>query len=525
MSQKIHTIFNPVHTMMEPKNKQIAVMRRRHPHQQKRNSNSTSIGDGCRRSHFASVWTVPKFLRMAISFVAVALWVTNQDFSQLQIIVAEGFPQQSISIPCILPVLPASRMLRDTTTGVRLLSGDRRKKPTPQSARRIPGFGPPVSLWQGPRFSVKGGDGGVDKGFNLLELASSRLGFLPPLQPALVSTAKASWKALWMRLMTELAPQNPVDGSYQRPSYMTALSSGGQRALPRLESPLSRYQVFVGNPCPWCHRVVLTAAILGLCDSSFTSKPNLLRITKLIDDPTRASRGGWILPAKAARDDAVFGSCKDLRQVYDACQPGYTGRCTAPLLVDIQTMSIISNESSDIVRMLNEFNQRVSPTSSSNINLYPAEFAQAIDDANGWIYEYLNNGVYRCGFCTKQQSYDAAVRDVQTGLQKCEQILSTQRYIVSNDQLTESDVRLLPTLLRFDGVYGPLFRAGGGVERLKSDYPCIHDYVRRLWNEYPEVRGSIDLADACQSYYKQLFPLNPSGILPPSVTPEVLGLQ
>jgi glutathionyl-hydroquinone reductase len=511
--------------MTKRKNKRIVVKRHRHPNQQKWDYNSTSIGDGCRRSRFASVWSVPTFLRMAISSVVVASWVMNRDFSQLQILVIEGFPQQSISIPCMLPVLPASRILRDPTTGVRPRSGGWRKNPTPQSARRTPGSGHSVSFWQGPRFSVKGGDGGVDKGFNLLELASSQLGFLPPLQPALVSTAKAGWKALWMRLMTELAPQNPVDGSYQRPSYMTALSSGGQRGLPQLEAPLGRYQVFVGNPCPWCHRVVLTAAILGLCDSSFTSKPNLLRITKLVDDPTRASRGGWILPAEAARDDAVFGSCKDLRQVYDACQPGYTGRCTAPLLVDVQTMSIMSNESSDIVRMLNEFNQRVSPADSRDINLYPAELAQAIDETNGWIYEYLNNGVYRCGFCTKQQAYDAAVRDVQTGLEKCEQILSTQRYIASNDQLTESDVRLLPTLLRFDGVYGPLFRAGGGVVRLKSDYPSILDYMRRCWNEYPEVRGSIDLADACQSYYKQLFPLNPSGILPPAVSPEILNLQ
>ena len=157
--------------------------------------------------------------------------------------------------------------------------------------------------------------------------------------------------------------------------------------------------------------------------------------------------------------------------------------------------------------------------------MYPLELQSIIDETNEWVYELINNGVYRCGFSTSQVAIDQASYNVLDGLQRCEQILQTQFFLCSDTIFTESDVLLLPTLLRFDGVYAPFFRAGGTHLRIECDYPAIFAYMRRCWNDIPGINTSIDLQDACESYYKQLFPLNPSGIIPTtSITPESLRL-
>ena len=136
----------------------------------------------------------------------------------------------------------------------------------------------------------------------------------------------------------------------------------------------------------------------------------------------------------------------------------------------------------------------------------------------------LNNGVYRCGFSTTQVAYDSASADVRKGLELCEEKLSQTPYILG-DTFTESDIMLLPTLLRYDGVYSPLFKAGGTHLKLKCDYPNIHKWLQRCWQKVDGVSSSIDIADATSSYYKQLFPLNPGGILPTTVTVQDLGLK
>jgi len=138
------------------------------------------------------------------------------------------------------------------------------------------------------------------------------------------------------------------------------------------------------------------------------------------------------------------------------------------------------------------------------------------------VYRLLNNGVYRCGFSTTQSAYDKASADVREGLNRCETLLSNQDFLCGS-QLTEADLRLLPTMLRFDGVYSPLFKAGGTHLRVR-DYPNLHAWLKRCW-AIDGVKESIDLADANQSYYKQLFPLNPGGIIPSTVTAAELGLE
>lgn len=365
----------------------------------------------------------------------------------------------------------------------------------------------------------------IDKGFNLLEVASK---VVP--QGNIVKVAKFGWKFIWLRFMTELAPRDKTTGDYKRPTY------GFDQAIrdeETAEYPVEsgRYHLYVGNPCPWCHRVRLVVNLLGL-------QPVLDGVTILIDNPEKASRGGWIFGDdnnhRTTSSSMQPQEFKDLRELYDYLSPGYTGRCTAPLLVDWKTQTIVSNESKDIVRMLpllaRAKKEENEPKSSLAITLEPekisAELQATVDAQNDWIYELVNNGVYRCGFATTQGAYQAASSDVLEGLAKLEDVLSKQDFVSHPQQFTESDLMLLPTMLRFDGVYAPLFRAGGTHLRLQCDYPSIFRWMKRCWKDVPGVKESIDITDACESYYKQLFPLNPGGMVPtPPITAKSLNLD
>lgn len=145
-----------------------------------------------------------------------------------------------------------------------------------------------------------------------------------------------------------------------------------------------------------------------------------------------------------------------------------------------------------------------------------------IECINDWVYKLLNDGVYRCGFSTKQYAYDQASKDVRQGLAKANDVLRIQDYLCG-DVFTEADLRLLPTVLRFDGAYAPLFRAGGSHLRIR-DYPYLLQWLQRCW-DIDGVRESIDLQDATTSYYRQLFPLNPGGLIPTPITAADIGLQ
>lgn len=372
------------------------------------------------------------------------------------------------------------------------------------------------------------GDSNIDKGFNLLEVASK---VVP--QGNIVKIAKFGWKFIWMRFMTELAPRDKTTGDYKRPTYgFDKAISGDEKAEFPIEK--GRYHVYVGNPCPWCHRVRLVVNLMGL-------EPVLDGVTILVDNPEKASRGGWIFddatgqPPSSSMQPEAF---RDLRELYDYLSLGYTGRCTAPLLVDWKTQTIVSNESKDIVRMLpllaRAKGEMATPVGASDASAVvtldsddiSADLQATIDEQNEWIYELVNNGVYRCGFATTQGAYETASGDVLKGLARLEDILSEQDFVSHPDQFTESDLMLLPTMLRYDGVYAPLFRAGGTHLRLQCDYPSIFRWLKRCWNEVPGVKESIDITDACESYYRQLFPLNPGGMVPtPAITSKSLNLD
>lgn len=339
-------------------------------------------------------------------------------------------------------------------------------------------------------------------GFRVLEWTG---GLLP--QGKLVSTAKFTWRQLWLTFMRELAPQND-DGEYQRPSY------GFQGVIGSREFPVEagRYFLYLGNACPWCHRVAIAVAIRNLSES--------IQIVEAVDDPERASRGGWTFHVP----EPVFGA-KDLREVYDACSGpgGYRGRCTAPLLVDGFAKKIVCNESSLLVRMLNAIREL---PGSSNVSLAPEHLLDEINKWNDKIGESVNNGVYKCGFATTQGAYDAAERRLVETLFQLDTHLSTQRFLCSDIYFTEADLRLLPTAVRFDAVYATLFKC---CRRRWKDFPHLQAWLLDCLSlPLPgggTIKDTIDLDDCRRSYYSQLFPLNPGNIIPAGPTAEDLQFE
>jgi len=323
-------------------------------------------------------------------------------------------------------------------------------------------------------------------------------------QGLLVKGAKAGWQLLWQTFMQELAPQSK-DGEYSRPSY----GLRGTIGSPDFPVEAGRYAVFVGNACPWCHRVLLALIVRNLLPS--------VQVVHMTDDPERASRGGWVFEGK----DPIFG-CNDLREVYELCQPGFRGRCTAPLVVDTRARRLVSNESSDIVRNLNALQL----PGASDVDLVPPHLAAQIDQLNDLVYNQINNGVYKSGFATSQVGYDRAQEGLYAALRHVDGLLATHRFLLG-DRFTEADLRLYPTIIRYDSVYATLFKC---TRMRVSDLPNLARWRADVHGlstagSSMQIRDSFALDQAMRSYFLQLFPLNPGAILPSGPTMQDLGLD
>ena len=348
-------------------------------------------------------------------------------------------------------------------------------------------------------------------------LSSLRINCIPsprsqrPCRVGLVTLAKAVTNFGWKVLMSELAPQDKL-GNYLRPSPAFV-----GEIEPAASSPLSSYALYLGNACPWCHRVAVAIVLLGLSsEDGFGSQgTHLLRVVRLASDPEKASRGGWILEGP----DPLVPGAKDLREVYDdlaAGVPGsesaagggggYRGRVTAPLLVDASARRIVANDSRVILRSLATL---AAPLSRS---LRPAGVdAAALDAACAWGQQ-LSEGVYRAGFATSQAGYDSASADCFAALDAMEAALSTDGGFLVGPSPTEADVLAYPAVARWDAIYAPLFRLHARG-RLAHDCPGVEAWRSRM-EALPGVAATLNLAEAKRSYWSNLFPLNPSGIVP-----------
>ena len=254
-------------------------------------------------------------------------------------------------------------------------------------------------------------------------------------------------------------------------------------------------------------------------------------ITMLIDDAEKASKGGWILP-KPSSDDMKANLAEelitgDLAGVYNYCYRDilpegerYKGRCTAPLLIDTRTGTIVTNESNEIMILLNDYARRLPKHEA--IDLRPVGMEDELDAATKYWFDLLWNGAYRCGFATSQLAYDEAASDVLKGLLEMNELLGTRPYLLGQD-ITEIDLKNWAWATRHDYAYSVIFKSPGG--RI-AQYPHIAAWVKRLVSDQPKLLESVDMQDACGSYYRQLFMLNFQRIVPyiPSVEEWVAGL-
>lgn len=255
-----------------------------------------------------------------------------------------------------------------------------------------------------------------------------------------------------------------------------------------------RYALLVAHNCPWAHRTLICRNLKGLQGAIAVQVAE-----------TRRDAEGWWFPQGFAGLQPRDGRLH-LHRLYAAADPAYTGRVTVPVLWDLAAGRIVNNESSEIIRMLNgEFPAH----GAEGPHLYPPHLRVEIDAVNERVYADVNNGVYRCGFAGSQQAYEEAVARLFDTLDELEARLDRRRYLAGDD-LTEADVRLFPTLVRFDPVYYGHFKCN--LRRI-ADYANLSGYLRDLY-QMPAFRETVRVEAYKQGYYGNSPRLNPSGIIP-----------
>ncbi|SDI72896.1 putative glutathione S-transferase [Aliiruegeria lutimaris] len=257
-----------------------------------------------------------------------------------------------------------------------------------------------------------------------------------------------------------------------------------------------RYHLYVSLACPWAHRTLIYRQIKGLAE----------HVSVSVVHPDMLSEG-WSFGREypGATGDSLFG-LPYLRDVYTRDTADFTGRVTVPVLWDKATGRIVSNESSEIIRM---FDSAFAAMTGDSARLRPPALVDEIDAVNERLYPNLNNGVYRAGFATRQAAYDDAVADVFEVLDWMEDRLSRQRYL-AGAQITEADWRAFTTLIRFDPVYFSHFKCSRN--RL-ADMPNLLGYTRELY-QYPGVAGTVDFDHIRRHYFYSHETINPSRIVP-----------
>ncbi len=261
-----------------------------------------------------------------------------------------------------------------------------------------------------------------------------------------------------------------------------------------------RYHLYVSLACPWAHRTLI------------------LRKLKKLEDVISVSvvhhfmgENGWTFETdEAATGDTLYGS-EFLHQIYTKADPDYTGRVTVPVLWDKKEQTIVSNESPEIIRMLNS---AFDEWADKSVDFYPEGLRAEIDRINAFVYPSINNGVYRSGFATTQGAYEEAFNELFAALDKVESMLGERRYL-AGDVLTEADWRLFTTLVRFDPVYVGHFKAN--LRRI-ADYPNLSNYLRELY-QIPGVAETVNMDHIKRHYYGSHRMINPTGIVP--VGPEL----
>ncbi|NVZ41090.1 glutathione S-transferase family protein [Pseudomonas sp. 21615526] len=294
--------------------------------------------------------------------------------------------------------------------------------------------------------------------------------------------------------------ESSADGAFQREqaqrrNWVTADGEPGPTGEGGFAAEAGRYHLYVSLACPWAHRTLILRKLKGL--------------ESLID----VSVVSWLMLENGWTFDKAHGSSGDklddftfMHQRYTADTASYTGRVTVPVLWDKKRKRIVSNESAEIIRM---FNSAFNELTGNQLDFYPEAQRSTIDALNDRIYPAVNNGVYRAGFATSQKAYEAAFDDVFAELDHLEQHLGEHRYL-AGEYLTEADVRLFTTAIRFDAVYYSHFKCN--LRRI-ADYPNLSNWLRELY-QWPGIAETVDFAHIKGHYYASHRTINPTGIVP-----------
>ncbi|EAU85020.2 glutathione S-transferase Gst3 [Coprinopsis cinerea okayama7 len=305
------------------------------------------------------------------------------------------------------------------------------------------------------------------------------------------------------------APRNE-DGSikFHTTSFRDTIERGG-----KFEPECDRYHLYASYACPWATRTLIVRKLKGLED--------IIPVT--IVSP-RLGANGWPFASvdefPGAETDPLYNS-QYVKELYLRANTAYTGRFSVPLLWDKKNQTIVNNESAEIIRIFNSaFNEFLSED-KAKLDLYPEDLRAEIDSVNDWVYHGINNGVYSTGMAATQAAYEKNVHELFDSLDKVEKILQGRDYLVG-DRLTEADIRLWVTIIRFDPVYVGQFKCN--IRTIRDGYPAIHSWLRKLYWNIPAFKDSTDFDHIKTTYYWSHASSNPTRIIPVGPIPNVLPL-
>ena len=278
-------------------------------------------------------------------------------------------------------------------------------------------------------------------------------------------------------------------------NWVTADGSAGPTGVGGFKAEANRYHLYVSLACPWAHRTTIYRKLKGLEDM----------ISLSVVHPFMGDKGWTFAEGAGVIADPIVNASY-LYEVYVAAKPDYTGRVTVPILWDKKTNTIVSNESSEIIRMLNSAFDEVGAT---DVNFLPKALLAEIDTINEFVYSAVNNGVYKAGFATTEAAYTEAVVTLFDALDTLEARLADQRYLLG-DTITEADWRLFTTLVRFDAVYVGHFKCN--IRRI-VDYPNLWGYLRDLY-QVPGIAETVSIEHIKAHYYTSHANINPTRIIP-----------
>ncbi|MBH0096034.1 glutathione S-transferase family protein [Psychrobacter sp. NZS113] len=278
-------------------------------------------------------------------------------------------------------------------------------------------------------------------------------------------------------------------------NWITVDGSAGLSGVGGFKAEANRYHLYVSLACPWAHRTLIYRKLKGLEDIISLSVVHPLM-----------GENGWTFAAGEGVIADPINNASYAYEVYIAAKPDYTGRVTVPILWDKQTNTIVSNESSEIIRMFNSAFDEVGAVAG---NFLPTELLTEIDEINAFVYSAINNGVYKAGFATTQSAYESAVTELFDALDTLEIRLAEQRYLVGST-ITEADWRLFTTLVRFDAVYVGHFKCN--LHRI-IDYPNLWGYLLDLY-QVSGIAETVNMTHIKQHYYTSHANINPTRIIP-----------